>query len=141
MNKCKGCVYWKWAKADRRHHCEKNKETTCKRRAGEKEHYRITIDLIVEPDGVDRCGDIDHLVYLNRYELVPYWVHAENVQYKVELLSDEAEKDLELTWEDIQRIVEIADDILLDPQRPRQLSTTKEVYYTEVLKRFKKEQK
>ena len=34
-----------------------------------------------------------------------------------------AEKDLELTWEDIQRIVEIADDILLDPQRPRRLST------------------
>lgn len=141
MNKCKGCVYWKWAKADRRHYCEKNKLTTCARRAGEKEHYRITIDIIAEPDGVDRCSDIDHVVYLSKHELIPWTVRVEDVKYKVELLTDEAEKDPELTWEDIQHIVEIADDILLDPQRPRQLSTTKEVYYTEVLKRFKEGQK
>lgn len=147
MNKCKGCVYWKWVKADKLyqtpgyHYCEKNKLTTCKRRAGEKEHYRITIDVIAEPDGVNRCSDIDHVVYLNKNELVPWTVRAEDVKYKVELLSAEAEKDLELTWEDIQRIVEIADDILLDPQRPRRLSTTKEAYYTEVLRRYKEEKK
>lgn len=53
----------------------------------------------------------------------------------------QAEKELGLTWKDIQRIVEIADDILLDPQRPRRLSTTKEAYYTEVLRRYKEVQK
>ena len=54
---------------------------------------------------------------------------------------EQAEKDLALTWEDIQRIVEIADDILLDPQRPRRLSTTKEAYYTEILKSYMEEKK
>ena len=136
MNKCKGCIYWKWAKADRRHHCEKNKETTCKRRAGEKEHYRITIDLIVEPDGVDRCGDIDHLVYLNRYELVPYCVHAENVQYKVELLSDEAEKDLELTWEDVQLLDLYAMECQVEESKGRKFNSSQE-FFEEVLQRFK----
>ena len=53
----------------------------------------------------------------------------------------QAKRDLGLTWKDIQRIVEIADDILLDPQRPRRLSTTKEAYYTEVLRRYKEEKK
>lgn len=141
MSKCKGCVYWKWAKADRHHYCEKNKLTTCKRRAGESEHYRITIDVIAEADGVDRCSGIHHHLYMIDNQLMPWTVRTEEIKYKVELLSDEAEKNLELTWKDIQHIVEIADDILLDPQRPRRLSTTKEVYYTEVLKRFKEEQK
>lgn len=92
MNRCKGCIYWKWVKADKLyqtpgyHYCEKNKLTTCARRAGEKEHYRITIDIVAEPDGVDRCSDIEHLLYLNKHELVPYTVRAEDVKYKVELL-------------------------------------------------------
>ena len=141
MNKCKGCVYWKWIKADKLyqtpgyHYCEKNKETTCKRRAGEKEHYRITIDVIAEPDGVDRCSDIDHVVYLNKNELVPWTVRAEDVKHKVELLSDEAQKNLELTWKDMRAIRIIKDHLTASINGP--MWDSKE-FYEEILRRFNK---
>ena len=52
---------------------------------------------------------------------------------------EQAEKDLELTWQDIKRIVNIADDMIdLDvrdelPERCK----TEQGYYEEILKRYK----
>lgn len=69
-------------------------------KAKEKEHYRITIDVVAKSDGVNRCSDIEHHLYMIENQLVPYTVIEEDVKYKVELLSIEAEgqakKDLGL---------------------------------------------
>ena len=81
-------------------------------RAEERAHYRITIDVVAKSDGVNRCGDIEHHLYMSKNQLVPYTVVAEDVKYKVELLSIEAEgqaeKDLALTVEDIKTILDIS---------------------------------
>lgn len=56
----------------------------------------------------------------------------------------QAEKDLALTWEDIKRIVNIADDILPDPRYKHDLDASlqsEESYYQEVLKRFREGKK
>lgn len=52
---------------------------------------------------------------------------------------EQAEKDLALTWEDIKRIVNIADDLLPGHDIEHLLSEfqTEEAYYKEVLKKFR----
>ena len=60
-------------------------------RAEERAHYHITIDVVAKSDGVNRCSDIEHHLYMSKNQLVPYTVEAEDVKYKVELLSIEAE--------------------------------------------------
>lgn len=81
-------------------------------RAEERAHYRITIDVVAKSDGVNRCSDIEHHLYMSKNQLVPYTVEAEDVKYKVELLSTEAEgqaeKDLALTVEDIKTILDLS---------------------------------
>ena len=77
-------------------------------RAEERAHYRITIDVVEKSDGVNRCSDIEHHLYMSKNQLVPYTVEAEDVKYKVELLSTEAEKDSALTVEDIKTILDIS---------------------------------
>ena len=53
---------------------------------------------------------------------------------------EQAEKDLALTWEDVQRIVEIADQLC--PYTSKEMAEfqanfqTEEAYYREVLKRY-----
>ena len=50
----------------------------------------------------------------------------------------------ELTWQDIKRIVTIADDILPDPRYKHDLDSSlqsEEAYYKEVLRRFKEGRK
>ena len=50
----------------------------------------------------------------------------------------------ELTWEDIKRIVNIADELLPDPRYRDDLDASlqsEESYYTEVLKRFNQTKK
>ena len=50
----------------------------------------------------------------------------------------------ELTWEDIKRIVKIADDLLPDPRYKDDLDASlqsEEAYYKEVLKRFNETKK
>lgn len=49
-----------------------------------KDHYRITIDVTARPDGVNRCGDIEHHLYMVEKELLPYTVRKEKLIYKVE---------------------------------------------------------
>lgn len=51
------------------------------------EQYRITIDVTIEFDGVNRCGDIEHKLYMIENELLPYTVKTKKVEYKVEKLS------------------------------------------------------
>lgn len=51
------------------------------------EHHRITIDVITEFDGTNRCGDIEHNLYMIENELLPYTVKTKNVEYKVEKLN------------------------------------------------------
>ena len=50
-----------------------------------KDHYRITIDIVSESDGRNRCGDIEHHLYMMKF--VPYTVRAEDVRYKVEKIN------------------------------------------------------
>lgn len=52
------------------------------------EHYRITIDVTTEFDGVNRCGDIEHNLYMIENELLGYTVKTKKVEYKVEKLSN-----------------------------------------------------
>lgn len=59
-----------------------------------------------------------------------------------------AEKDLALTWQDIKRIVKIADDLIpctpfvsVSEQIFADEFQTEEAYYKEILKRFKEEKK
>ena len=51
------------------------------------EHYRITIDVTTEFDGANRCGDIEHNLYMIENELLPYTVKTKKVEYKVEKLT------------------------------------------------------
>ena len=50
----------------------------------------------------------------------------------------QAEKDLELNWQDIQRIVKIADQIV-DEDRRKFMAMEDEDYYKEVLARYVKQ--
>ena len=54
-----------------------------------------------------------------------------------------AEKDLALTWQDIKRIVQIADDLLpgIDTMALLSEFQTEEAYYKEILKRFNETKK
>lgn len=55
---------------------------------------------------------------------------------------EQAEKDLALTWEDVKRIVEIADKILHDPQIVIDIRDKgEEFYYSEVLCRYNESKK
>jgi hypothetical protein len=91
---------------------------------------------------VDRCSDIDHVVYLNKNELVPWTVRAEDVKYKVELLSDEAdgqaEKDLSLTIEDIENIHTFLYAIKNNKHGAFTFTRLSDEQYEEVLRRFNK---
>ena len=51
---------------------------------------------------------------------------------------EQAEKDLELTWQDIQRIVKIADQ-MVDEDRGKFMAMEDEDYYKEVLARYVKQ--
>ena len=52
---------------------------------------------------------------------------------------EQAEKDLALTWEDIRRIVKIADDLLDDPKaRVAFQNHDEEYYYKKVLDEYNK---
>ena len=77
---------------------------------------------------------------------------AEYLQSKIDTFSDARRKDgktademlddcrggaLELTWQDIREIVEIADDIAVHEYANR--PTGQEDYYTEILRRFKED--
>lgn len=59
------------------------------KKAEERAHYRITIDVVAKTDGVNRCSDIEHHLYMSKNQLVPYTVGAEDVKYKVELINIE----------------------------------------------------
>lgn len=50
---------------------------------------------------------------------------------------EQAQKDLELSWRDVQRIVKIADQ-MVDEYKAR-LLTSDEDYYTEILNRYNKQ--
>lgn len=50
----------------------------------------------------------------------------------------QAEKDFELTWQDIQRIVKVADQIV-DEDRGKFMAMEDEDYYKEVLARYVKQ--
>lgn len=51
---------------------------------------------------------------------------------------EQAEKDLELTWQDIQRIVKVADQ-MVDEDRGKFMAMEDEDYYKEVLARYVKQ--
>lgn len=50
---------------------------------------------------------------------------------------EQAEEDLTLTWQDIQRIVKIADQMVDEDEDGRLLTMGEEEYYKEVLQLFK----
>lgn len=49
-----------------------------------KDHYRITIDIIAQPDSLNRCFDIEHHLYMVERTLLPDTVRKEKLIYKVE---------------------------------------------------------
>ena len=62
------------------------------------------------------------------------WLTPENALAAVEL----ARKEMQLTWQDIQRIVKIADQIV-DEDRGKFMAMEDEDYYKEVLARYVKQ--
>ncbi len=61
--------------------------------------------------------------------------------FKIQVYMEKEKTKQELTWQDIKRIVTIADDLLPGHDTEQLLSEfqTEESYYQEVLKRFKEE--
>ena len=58
-------------------------------------------------------------------------------KYVLELNQKQAEKDLALTWQDIRRIVKIADNLLDDPKaRVEFQNHNEEYYYKRVLEQY-----
>ena len=58
-------------------------------------------------------------------------------KYVLELNQKHAEKDLALTWQDIRRIVKIADNLLDDPKaRVEFQNHNEEYYYKRVLEQY-----
>ena len=49
---------------------------------------------------------------------------------------EQAEKELQLTWQDIQRIVKITDQMVDEDEDGRLLTMSEEDYYKEVLARY-----
>lgn len=62
------------------------------------------------------------------------WLTPENALAAVEL----ARKEMQLTWQDIQRIVKVADQIV-DEDRRKFMAMEDEDYYKEVLARYVKQ--
>ena len=75
-------------------------------------------------------GCSNELVYGGYHE----WRTPENALAAVEL----ARKEMQLTWQDIQRIVKIADQIV-DEDRGKFMAMEDEDYYKEVLDRYVKQ--
>lgn len=68
------------------------------------------------------------------------WLTPENALAAVELAREEMVKDAigKLTWQDIQRIVKVADQIV-DEDRRKFMAMEDEDYYKEVLARYVKQ--
>ena len=62
------------------------------------------------------------------------WLTPENALAAVEL----AREEMQLTWQDIQRIVKVADQIV-DENRSKFMAMEDEDYYKEVLERYVKQ--
>ena len=77
-------------------------------------------------------GTIDELEVYEPYDVI--WAYKEGYH--------QAEKDLELTWEDIPKIFQISEELktswwFRDNEQTKQIGT--QVFWEEVLKRFNKE--
>jgi len=72
-----------------------------------------------------------------------YWLELNNIETRKKYVAYvegylQAEKDLELTWEDIAGILDVTDIIANDDSMEERLKTmSEEEYCQEVLKRFK----
>lgn len=68
------------------------------------------------------------------------WLTPENALTAVELAREELMKDAsKLKWQDIQRIVQIADHLCNSLEYDKIRDMGEEGYYTEILNRFKKD--
>jgi len=63
--------------------------------------------------------------------------------FKIQVYMEKKKTKQELTWQDIKRIVKIADDLLPGHDTEQLLSEfqTEEAYYKEVLRRYMEEKK
>ena len=75
-------------------------------------------------------GNSNELVHGGYHE----WLTPENALAAVEL----AREEMKITWQDIQRIVKIADQIV-DEDRGKYMAMEEEDYYKEVLARYVKQ--
>ena len=76
-------------------------------------------------------GCSNELVYGGYHE----WLTPENALAAVEL----AREEKQLTWQDIQRIVKVADQMVDEDEDGRLLTMSEEDYYKEVLARYVKQ--